>query len=83
MSRSVASSLTQGIRRYRSEAAHSSDPIAACKMLAFIYVFGICVVATILLVAVDDVEPNRRYASVLKFLIVFVSVVAIARRLMP
>ena len=28
-------------------------------------------------------EPNRRYASVLKFLIVFVSVVAIARRLMP
>ena len=52
-------------------------------MLAFIYVFGICVVATILLVAVDDLEPNRRYASVLKFLIVFVSVVAIARRLMP
>ena len=52
-------------------------------MLAVIYVFGICVVATILLVAVDDVEPNRRYASVLKFLIVFVSVVAIARRLMP
>jgi hypothetical protein len=52
-------------------------------MLALIYVFGIRVVATILLVAVDDLEPNRRYASVLKFLIVFVSVVAIARRLMP
>ena len=43
-------------------------------MLAFIYIFGICVVAAILFVAVDDLEPNRRYASVLKLLIVFVSV---------
>jgi hypothetical protein len=34
-------------------------------------------------VAVDDLEPNRRYASVLKFLIVFVSAAAIARRPMP
>ena len=51
-------------------------------MLAVIYVFGICVVATILLVAVDDLEPNRRYASVLKFLIVFVGVGAIAGRLL-
>jgi hypothetical protein len=51
-------------------------------MLAFIYVFGICVVATILLVAVDDLtkSPLRLRAQVL---IVFVSVVAIARRLMP
>jgi hypothetical protein len=52
-------------------------------MLALIYVFGVCVVATILFVAVDDLEPNRRYASVLKFLIVFVSAAAIARRPMP
>ena len=33
--------------------------------------------------AVNVIEPNRRYASVLKFLVVFVSVAAIARRLMP
>ena len=44
-------------------------------MLAVIYVFGICVyvlgicvVATILFVAVDDLEPNRRYALAFKFL---------------
>jgi hypothetical protein len=59
-------------------------------MLAVIYVFGICrlrlqlcIVATILFVSVDAIEPNRRYASVLKLLIVFVSAAAIARRLMP
>jgi hypothetical protein len=54
-------------------------------MLAVIYVFGICVVATILFVAVDDLEPNRRYASVLKFLIVFASIAALvlcARKLL-
>jgi hypothetical protein len=47
-----------------------------------VYVFGICVVATMLFAAVNAIEPNRRYASVLKFLIVFVSVAAIAGRLM-
>ena len=51
-------------------------------MLAFIHVFSICVVATILFMAVDDLEPNRRYASVLKFLIVFVSVAAVAGKLL-
>jgi hypothetical protein len=52
-------------------------------MLAFIYVLSICVVAAMLFVAVNEIEPNRRYASVLKFLIVFVSAAAIAGRLMP
>ena len=52
-------------------------------MLASIYVFGACVVAIILFVAVKEIEPNRRLALALKFLIVFVSVVAIAKRLMP
>ena len=52
-------------------------------MLAFIYVFSIWAVATILFAAVNAVEPNRRYASVLKLLIVFVSVAAVAGRLMP
>jgi hypothetical protein len=47
-----------------------------------VYVFGICVVATILFVAVDDLEPNRRAALALKFLIVFVSVAAVAGRLL-
>ena len=37
-------------------------------LLAFIHVFSICVVATILFVAVDDLEPNRRYALAFKFL---------------
>jgi predicted ATPase len=34
-------------------------------MLAFIYVFSIWVVATMLFVAVNAVEPNRRFASAL------------------
>ena len=79
ISRAIASSLTQGnvgIERPLSA-------IAACRMLAVIYTSSrICVVATILFVAVDDLEPNRRYASVLKFLIVFASVAAIAGRLL-
>jgi hypothetical protein len=46
-----------------------------------IYVFGISFVGTVLIVSVDKIEPNRRYALVLKCLIVFVSVAAIAGRL--
>ena len=51
--------------------------------MAVMYVFGISVVAAILFVAVDNIEPNRRYALALKFLIVFVSVAAVAGRLIP
>jgi hypothetical protein len=46
-----------------------------------IYVLGISFVGTVLIVAVDKIEPNRRYALALKFLIVIVSVAAIAGRL--
>jgi hypothetical protein len=67
----------------------SSDAIAACPNAAFIYVFGICVyvfgisaVAAMLFAAVNAIEPDRRYASVLKLLIVSVSAAAIAGRLM-
>jgi hypothetical protein len=52
-------------------------------MSAVIYVFGISFVAGMLFMAVDYIEPNRRYAFVLKLLIVFVGVAAIAGRLMP
>jgi hypothetical protein len=41
-------------------------------MLAFIYVFGICVVAAILFVAVNEIEPDRRLASALRLVIVAV-----------
>jgi hypothetical protein len=50
-------------------------------MLAVIYTFGISVVAAFLFAAVDAIEPNRRLALAFKFLIVFVSVGAIAGRL--
>ena len=53
------------------------------RMLAFIYVFSIWVVATTLFVAVNEIEPNPRLALALKFLIVFASVAAVAGRLMP
>ena len=39
-----------------------------CPNAGFIHVFSICVVATILFVAVDDIEPNHRYALAFKFL---------------
>jgi hypothetical protein len=39
-----------------------------CPNAGFIHVFSICVVATILFVAVDDLEPNHRYALAFKFL---------------
>jgi hypothetical protein len=52
-------------------------------MSAVKYVFGISFVAALLFVAVNNIEPNGRYASVLKLLIVFVSVAAIAGRVMP
>jgi hypothetical protein len=52
-------------------------------MLAFIHVLSVCVVAAILFVSVDEIEPNPRLALAFKFLIVFVSVAAVARRLMP
>jgi hypothetical protein len=51
-------------------------------MLAFIHIFSICVVAAILFVSVDEIEPNPRLAWTLKFLIIFVGVAAIAGRLM-
>ena len=47
-------------------------------MLAVIYIFSICVVAAFLFVAVNEIEPNRRFALALKFLIVFVGVAAVA-----
>jgi hypothetical protein len=50
-------------------------------MLAVIYTFGISVVAGILFVAVNEFEPDRLLALALKFVIVFVSVAAVAGRL--
>jgi hypothetical protein len=52
-------------------------------MLAVTYVFGICVVAAFMFAAVNAIEPNRRLALAFKSLIVFVSVAAIAGRVMP
>ncbi len=49
---------------------------------SLIYAFAISFVGAILFVAVDKIEPNRRYALVLKFLIVLASFVAIAGRMM-
>ena len=53
------------------------------EMLAVIYTFSISVVAAFLFAAVNEIEPDRRLALALKFLIVFVGVGAIAGRLTP
>ena len=52
-------------------------------MSAVICVVGIGVVAAMLFVAFNNTEPNRLYALALKLLIIFVSVAAIAGRVMP
>jgi hypothetical protein len=44
------------------------------------YIFGISFVGTVMFWAVHKLEPNRRYALILKCLIVFVSVAALAGR---
>ena len=51
-------------------------------MLAFIYVFTIWCVATILYASVDWLETNRRLALVLKLLILAISAAATVKRLM-
>jgi hypothetical protein len=52
-------------------------------MLALFYAFTTCFVAAVLFVAVNEFEPDRRLALVLKFLVLAVGVAAIARRLLP
>jgi hypothetical protein len=51
-------------------------------MLAFIYVFTIWCVATILYPSVDWLETNRRLALVLKLLILATGAAASVRQLM-
>ena len=51
-------------------------------MLAVVYVFTIWCVATVLYVIVNELEPNRRLAMVLQFLILAVGAAAIVRRLL-
>ena len=63
--------------------ARVSVGLGGRKMSAVICVVGIGVVAAMLFVAFNNTEPNRRLASVLKLLIIFVSVAAIAGRVMP
>jgi hypothetical protein len=50
-------------------------------MLALVYMFTIWCVATVLYVIVNELEPNRRLATVLQFLILAVGAAAIVRRL--
>jgi hypothetical protein len=51
-------------------------------VLASVYVFGICVVATILFVVVDKTEPNRRLALTLKLIVVAAACAAILNHLL-
>ena len=46
------------------------------------YSFTICVVAAVLYVTVNEFEPNRLYANLLK-LVIILTLAATARRLLP
>jgi hypothetical protein len=48
------------------------------EMLAVIYTFSVSVAAAFLFAAVNQFEPDRLLALALKFVIVFVSVAAVA-----
>ena len=52
-------------------------------MWAVIYAYAIAFVSVVLFLAIDEIEPNRRYAFVLKFLVVGLGAVAIMRQLWP
>jgi hypothetical protein len=45
-------------------------------LILSLYTIIICLVAAVLYVAVNNLEPNRRYASALKILIITLAVVA-------
>jgi hypothetical protein len=49
----------------------------------FVYSFVICFIAASLFVFVDRLEPNRAMAGLLKFLVLFVSGVAVMHKLRP
>jgi hypothetical protein len=49
----------------------------------FIYSFVICFIAASLFVFVDWLEPNRTMAGLMKFLVLFVSGVAVMHKLRP
>jgi hypothetical protein len=51
-------------------------------LILSLYSFMICLVAAVLYVAVNNLEPNRRYASALKILIITLAVVAFLAHLM-
>jgi hypothetical protein len=50
-------------------------------MWALLYSFTICFVGAVLFLIVDKFEPDRRYANVLKLLILAVGAAAIVSRL--
>ena len=52
-------------------------------MWAFFYSFTVSVVAVVLFLIVDKFEPDRRYANVLKLIILALGAAAIARQLLP
>ena len=52
-------------------------------MWAFFYSFTIRFVAAALFLIVDKFEPDRRYANVLKFLVLALGAAANARQLLP
>jgi hypothetical protein len=51
-------------------------------LILSLYGFIICLVAAVLYVAVNNLEPNRRYASALKIVIITLAVVAFLAHLM-
>jgi multisubunit Na+/H+ antiporter MnhB subunit len=74
---------TFGMIRTKPAIPVRRKPDGTFEMLALTYVFIICAVAAVLFLIVDDFEPNRRLASVLKFLVLVLGAAAVARQLLP
>ena len=61
----------------------SDEAAISGGLWALLYSFTICFVGTVLFLTVDKFEPDRRYANVLKLLILALGAAAIARQLLP
>jgi hypothetical protein len=68
--------LARSMRSPRASHGVASDASVGLLILS-LYNIIICLVAAVLYVAVNNLEPNRRYASTLKILIISLAVVAI------
>jgi hypothetical protein len=82
-SANTAAGPSLGIRYAWENSAVSLRPIAMTAILTSLHVSLITLVGAFLFAAVERVEPNRRFAIILKSAILAAAGIAIAAQLLP